>query len=96
MPLDFPSVPPTCLLWYMRRVVPSGTRVIEQQLALIRDSNMPRVHGHECWIVSVIPAGGIYMPSVGPPGRSKRVTGTYELLFVDAESGHFIYGIIGQ
>jgi len=36
------------------------------------------------------------MPSVGPPGRSKRVTGTYELLFVDAESGHFIYGIIGQ
>jgi len=68
-------------------------RVREEVLAEVRDTHVPAVDGKLCWIVSVMPAGGLWFPS-GPPS-SKPSQARFLLVFIDAQTGAFLLGDMG-
>lgn len=71
-----------------------GSRVREAVLARVRSRYVPIVDGCTCWIVSIVPPGGIVHPSAGP-GGTRPILGRYMLLYIDAGTGRFLYGTIG-
>lgn len=75
-------------------VVPNAT-VREHILADLTDSTKPDIADRLVWVVSVMPPGGVW--SVGGPGSGapSRQPGTYMLVFVDAQTGEFLYGVSG-
>lgn len=74
-----------------------GAVVREAVLAVLDDAyRVPKVH-QLVWAVSIVPAGGIQWASNGPPGSdpSKLVPPSYDLVFLSADTGAFIEGLIG-
>lgn len=69
--------------------------ILQTVLADVQDGNVPGVDGKTAWVISIMPAGGIYQPSRGPAGNTKRLSGTYMLMFFDSQTGAFIFGTIG-
>ncbi len=72
-----------------------GSDVRESALAAVRDPNVPVVNGRLCWVVSLSLPGGIYHPSAGPRGNTMRLPASYLLVFVDADTGDFVFGDMG-
>jgi len=72
-----------------------GSHVRETLLAQVTDTRVPVINGRLCWIVSIVPSTGIVMPSAGPDGHTP-IYGDYFLVFVDAKSGTYLFGAIGQ
>ena len=71
---------------------PAAT-VREETLANLTDSTVPGIDNELAWVVSLAPPGGIH--SVGGPAGSERLNGSFMLVFVDAETGKFLYADAG-
>lgn len=73
-----------------------GSSVVENVQASVTDSFVPAVDGCVCWIVSIVPPGGIHPVGGGPANATESpITGTYFLVFIDATSGVFRFGASG-
>jgi hypothetical protein len=68
-----------------------GALIKEGVLATVDNPRVPGVNGCLCWVFSVVPKGGIW--SVGAKGA--RIPLAYDLEFVDAHSGEWIFGTRG-
>lgn len=69
----------------------------ETLLAEFEDGHAVRPFSRRSWVVSIEPAGGIRFPSSGPAETGSKLppTGTYFLIFLDADTGDLIEGTIG-
>ncbi len=92
-PLGDPTVSRTAAATVATAAFP-GAAVREEVLARVRNTHLSPPLDDSCWVVSIMPAGGIWSPSAGGPG-GKRMRGTYFLVFVDASTGRFIYATSG-
>lgn len=69
-----------------------------REAALVElDSDFRANHKRLVWAVSQVPLGGIRWPSGGPMGHKAHQYNepTYFLTFIDAETGAFVFAIIG-
>lgn len=70
-----------------------GSQVDQVVLAQVQDSHQnPRVD-RLCWVVSLSPSGAPH--SSGPPGSAALAAG-YFVVFVDAQTGAFLFGTSGS
>jgi hypothetical protein len=71
-----------------------GNVVLEHALANLTDTGVPGMTNRLAWVVSVMPYGGFTWShggvGTGPPQRA-----TYMLVFVDANTGDYLYGASG-
>lgn len=72
-----------------------GATVRDSTLALVANPEVPILgDGRLCWVISIVPPGGIWSVSSGVPGHS-RLPGSYRLVFVDASTGDFVLSVAG-
>jgi hypothetical protein len=64
------------------------SQVRERVLAVVNDSHVHPAIDRLCWIVSIVPPGGIW-------SYGHHIQGTYDLLFIDAKSGQLFFGTQG-
>jgi hypothetical protein len=70
-----------------------GAQVREAVLAQVRDDHQAPPLDRLCWIVSLVPPAGV--GSVGPSGNTSSPA-SYLLVFIDARTGAFVFGIAGN
>ena len=71
-----------------------NTQIREQVLADLTDTDS-EVSGRLVWVISLMPAGGIWSVGGGRPGAPGPQEQSYLLEFVDAATGQDLYGISG-
>jgi len=72
------------------RQAPGGT-VLQSVLAEVVQTNPGAQQPRLCWVVSL---PGSLVSSNGPPGSSE-FRASFNLVFIDAHSGEFLYGSAG-
>lgn len=70
-----------------------GAQVHQAVLAQVQDSHQVPALDRLCWAVSLVPPAGT--ESVGPPG-STPLPASYFVLFIDAQTGAFVFGTAGN
>lgn len=70
-----------------------GSQSREVVLAQVHNDHLAPVLDRLAWVVSIMPPGGIYSSSARPGGQALQ--GSYLLVFVDAQTGAFIYATRG-
>jgi hypothetical protein len=73
-----------------------GSQIRESVLAQLHAQRMPSAAHRLCWVVSIVPPGGLWQPSSGAPGNQARIPADYFLLFVDAQTGQYLFGTMGH
>jgi hypothetical protein len=71
----------------------AGAQVREAVLAQVRDDHQVPVVDKLCWAVSLAPPAGT--GSTGPPGSTSRPA-SYLVVFIDAQTGAFVFGTAGN
>jgi hypothetical protein len=71
-----------------------GNDVLEHTLANLTDPGVPGMTNRPVWVVSVMPYGG-YPWSNGCLGCGPPQQATYMLVFIDANTGDYLYGTSG-
>lgn len=71
----------------------AGATVRERVLARVQDEHVHPALDRLCWVLSIVPRGGIFSASGG--GHGVQLPGTFRLFIVDAESGAPLLGIAG-
>lgn len=71
----------------------AGAQVREAVLAQVRDDHQVPVVDKLCWAVSLVPPAGT--GSAGPAG-SASLPASYLVVFVDAQTGSFVFGTAGN
>jgi hypothetical protein len=66
-----------------------GTAVRESVLAHVTVSGTVPPVECDCWVVSIMPGGGIWS---NPPSGQKAQPGSYDVRFIDAATGQFVFG----
>lgn len=70
-------------LWFQAR-----SEIRDAVVAQVRAAGLPEINGRTCWVVSIMPPGGIWSV-IGEPG-APRLPQKYLLVFVDARTGAFL------
>lgn len=70
-----------------------GTSVRESVLAHVTSTPGSAQVDCVCWVVSVMPPGGIWS---NPPSGGQPQRGTYDIRLIDAMTGQFVLGVEGS
>ena len=89
-PWDHPEITQSQGEQLALRHAPGGT-VLQSVLAAVVETNAGAKQPRVCWVVSL---PGSLILSSGPPGSTHR-RANFNLVFIDAHSGEFLYGSAG-
>lgn len=70
-----------------------GAQDREAVLAQVRDDHQVPALDRLCWVVSLVPPVGT--ESIGPPGSTPQPA-SYFVVFIDAQTGAFVFGTAGN
>jgi hypothetical protein len=70
--------------------------ILDAALAEVTSRMVPRLDRCTCWVLSIIPKGGIHPISGGGSSIARQSQGTFMVVFVDSSNGKYVAAISGN